>query len=103
MSSIELMLPLSTGCKPAIASSSSFWPQPEMPAMPRISPELAVKLTSSSFSTPSMERTVRFFTSMRGLGSTGSGRSMFSVTAWPTIMLVISWALVVLVGISPMN
>ena len=24
-----------------MASSSSFWPQPEMPAMPRISPEFA--------------------------------------------------------------
>lgn len=24
--------------RPAMASSSSFWPLPEMPAMPRISP-----------------------------------------------------------------
>ena len=97
------MLPLSTGCSPAMASSSSFWPQPEMPAMPRISPELAVKLTSSSLSVPSMSRTVRPLTSTRGFGSFGSGRSMFSTTGWPTIMLVISWALVVFVGMSPMN
>ena len=86
-----------------MASSSSFWPQPDMPAMPRISPELAVKLTSSSFNMPSMLRTERFFTSMRGLGSTGSGRAILSVTAWPTIMLVISCAFVVFVGMSPMN
>ena len=50
-----------------------------------------------------MLRTVRPLTSTRGFGSTGSGRSMFSVTAWPTIMLVISWALVRFVGMSPMN
>ena len=30
-------------------SRSSFWPHPEIPAIPRISPELAVKDTSSSF------------------------------------------------------
>ena len=47
---------------------------------------------------PSMLRTVRFLTSIRGLGSTGSGRSILSVTAWPTIMLVISCAFVVFGG-----
>ena len=40
---------------------------------------------------------------VRGLGSTGSGRSMLSVTAWPTIMFVISCASVSRVSISPTN
>ena len=71
--------------------------------MPRISPELAVKDTSSSLTMPSMLRTVRFLTSMRGLGSTGSGRAILSVTAWPTIMFVISCALVSFVSMSPTN
>ena len=97
------MLPFSPICSPAMASRSSFWPQPEMPAMPKISPLQAVKLTSSSLTVPSGSRTVSPSTMIRGLGFTGSGRSMFSVTGRPTIILVISWALVMLVSISPTN
>ena len=97
------MSPLSTGCSPAIASRSSFWPLFEIPAMPRISPEFAVKDTLSSFRIPSSLRTVR--PEISSLGSTffGSGRSMFSSTAWPTIMSVISWTPVSLVFRLPMN
>ena len=78
-----------------MASSSSFWPQPEMPAMPRISPPQAVKDTSFS----SLDAVVAIHDGqIRDLQahlawSLGSGRSMFSVTAWPTIMSVRDWGL----------
>ncbi len=79
-SSMYVMLPDSVGCRPAMASRSSFWPLPDIPAIPRISPLLAVKETSSSLRTPSSFLTVSPLISILGLGSTGSGRSMLRVT-----------------------
>ncbi len=96
------MEPLSVTCKPAIASRSSFCPQPEIPAIPRISPLFAVKETFCNFKIPSSLRTVNPSTAIRGLGFTGSGRSIFRVTACPTIILVISVTFVSLVAILPM-
>ena len=84
-----------------MASSSSFWPEPAMPATPRISPPMAVKVTWSSLVTPSLSTTVRSLTARRSVGFTGSGRSMFRDTGRPTIMLVISWGLVSLMAMSP--
>ena len=54
-------------------SSSSRWPEPAMPAIPKISPPRAVKPTPSSFFTPSASSTVRPSTVRRGLGSTEVG------------------------------
>ncbi|MBP5610268.1 MAG: ATP-binding cassette domain-containing protein, partial [Clostridia bacterium] len=45
---------------------SSRWPLPAMPAMPRISPPLAVKVISFRIWTPSASYRVRFFTNSRG-------------------------------------
>ena len=73
-----------------------------MPATPRISPPSAVKDTLSSFLTPSPSRTVRPLTSSRSTGISYRGRSMFRVTAWPTIMSVRAWGLVSLVFTVPM-
>ena len=58
LSSNRRMEPLSTFCSPAIASRSSFCPLPEMPAIPRISPVLTVRSTSSSVLTFSLCLTV---------------------------------------------
>ena len=52
-SGVNRMEPSATGCRPAMASSSSRWPEPAMPAMPRISPPRAVKETLSNRFTPS--------------------------------------------------
>ena len=38
LSPLWIIIPLSMGRRPAMASHSSFWPQPAMPATPRISP-----------------------------------------------------------------
>jgi len=99
--SIYIILPDSKCCKPAIDSNNSFCPLFEIPAIPRTSPELAVNETSDNLDTPSLSLTVKPLTFMRGLTSLGSGRSIFSETARPTIILVISAALVSLVSIPP--
>ena len=62
-------------------SSSSRWPLPAMPAMPSTSPALTVKLTSSRRLTPSSSNTVKPSSTRRGVTFTGSGRSMFRLTA----------------------
>ena len=71
--------------------------------MPKISPALAVKLTSRSTCTPAESFTDRWLTSSLGRTFSGAGRSMFRLTWWPTIILVSSWGLVSAVGTSPMN
>ena len=80
------MEPLSTFCSPAIASRSSFCPLPEMPAIPRISPVLTVRSTSSSVLTFSLS--LQLIPSMirRGFTFSGFGRSMFRSTLAPTII-----------------
>ena len=45
--------PDSVGVSPAIDSSSSFWPLPATPAMPRISPPYASKVAWFRVITPS--------------------------------------------------
>ena len=85
-----------------MASSSSFWPEPAMPAMPRISPPKAWKDTSSRAATPSWSRQVRPFTSSRRSLYLASGRSMFRLTARPTIISVRAWGSVSAVLTVPM-
>ena len=97
-----ILLPSSSFCRPEMASSSSFWPEPAMPAMPRISPPMAVKVTSSSILTPSLFLMVRCSTLRRSVWFSLSGRSMFSETARPTIMSVSDCCEAVAVSVSPM-
>ena len=73
-----------------------------MPAMPNISPPKAWKDTPSSILTPSPFFTVRSLTSSRRLRLSHRGRSMFRVTARPTIMLVSCWGSVSAVFTVPM-
>ena len=86
LSSSRRIEPLSTSCNPAIASRSSFCPLPEIPAIPRISPVLTERSTSSSVFTSSLSLqfspsiTRRFFT------FSGFGRSIFRSTLAPTII-----------------
>ena len=69
-------------------SRSSRWPLPATPAMPSTSPALTVKLTLSRRLTPSSSNTVKPSSTRRGVTFTGSGRSMFRLTLWPTIISV---------------
>ena len=44
LSPLWIIMPLSIGRRPAMASHSSFWPQPAIPATPRISPLRTLKV-----------------------------------------------------------
>ena len=61
----SLMPPLDSGRMPDSASSSSLWPLPETPAMPRISPARRSKPTLSTRVTPLPSTTVRSRTDSR--------------------------------------
>ena len=77
------MAPRWAGCRPAMASSSSFWPLPAMPAMPRISPPYRRQSCTSSSTRDALGVADRSGPRPPAAvaGFTGSGRSMFSATA----------------------
>ena len=71
-----------------MASRSSRWPFPAMPAMPRISPPCSVRLRFESTGTPSAFTQVTFSRRSRLGPFKGAARSMPSFTFSPTIISV---------------
>ena len=86
LSSRRRIEPLSTSCRPAIDSRSSFCPLPEIPAIPRISPLFTVRSISSRVLTSSLSLQFSPLITRRGVTFSGFGRSMFRLTLAPTII-----------------
>ena len=84
-------------------STSSFWPLPSTPAMPRISPRRREKDTLSSIFLPHSLTYSRSRT--RRTSSFGWALSFwtFSTTSRPTIRREISWGVTSLVSWTPMD
>ena len=94
-------LPLVILRTPVKASTSSDWPLPSTPAIPRISPALTSKLTPCSTSRPRSESACRFSTcNITGPGWAGVLLTRKS-TSRPTIMRAISAWFVSFVTSSP--
>ena len=99
--SINVIEPPTGTSSPAIASSSDFWPAPAMPAMPKISPLQTSKETPSSVFAPYLSTQLRSFTRRRGVGLTGSMRSISRSTLRPTIMSVSDFSVASAVSTEP--
>ena len=91
--------PFVNGSIPASAFRSVPWPLPVTPAIPRISPERASKLTSDTRFNPCSLFISRFFATKRGLPIFALDFLIFSSTFLPIINSASSSGLVLLVSL----
>ena len=97
------MLPSLISVSPVIASHSSFWPLPAIPATPKISPSISSKFTLVRPGVPSGRSTFRLRMTISGTASAFlSGRSISSVTGRPTISSVSFFSSLSFVSTVPM-
>ena len=78
--------PPSTWRRPVMASTSSSWPLPSIPARPRISPPRILKERPLTASVPRSSLTCRSLTSRIFLPRLRGALSSLKLTWWPTII-----------------